>query len=75
MHKVYSFPEQPHPPKHHNWDKILDGNIWFLTQGEDFIGEINDMMISARNAALHRKLKVTVQRAPDGFYIQAWDKK
>lgn len=60
-------------PVRYEWDKWLNGQVWKLTQGEDFTISVSNFRNSAFVAAGKRDLKVrtTTNKADGTVVIQA----
>lgn len=57
--------EFPHGPggrsEGYDYDKMFDGHVWLLEQGEDFDCTVRSMVKGLRNAAARRGLKVRIR--------------
>jgi hypothetical protein len=63
------------PPryKHRDWTPLLDGSIWQLTRGEDFVNDPKTMRSTAIQAAKRAGLKLHTSIDGDTITIQAYD--
>jgi len=60
----YSFPDSKRT--RYPWEDWLDGDIWEITQGEDFGTTASSMRSTIRQAAQERELQVKLSRPGDG---------
>ena len=69
---VESFPRvSTHRDCIYPWDDWFDGQVWELTQGEDFQIKAHSMQSPIRSAARTRDLSVHICVRGDKVYIQA----
>lgn len=56
---------------HHNWDMLLDGQIYQLEQGKDFNSKPATLISLARNQAKLRGLTIRATKVEGGVVLQA----
>lgn len=55
----------------HDWDSLLDGQIWQLTAGTDYNCKTSTFASLARNQAKKKKLGLRTNKVEGGIVIQA----
>jgi hypothetical protein len=72
--KTFDFQREQGSKYSYPWDKWLDGNIWELSQGEDFRESISpsNFRIMAYQAAKKRGLKIRTSVQKEKVIIQAY---
>lgn len=55
----------------YDWNKLLDGGIYQLTEGDDYTCKPETMITIARTAAKKRGLTIKAQKVDGGLVIQA----
>lgn len=63
------FPAKPYRTRY-PWDKILDGTIWELIEGEDFHVSRDSMQANVYMAAKARGGKAKTQHTEKGLLVQ-----
>jgi hypothetical protein len=48
------------------WEQLMDGQVWQLTQGEDYAAKTNTVLANARTQAKRRGGKVRTRILNDG---------
>lgn len=55
----------------YDYDTLLDGRIWKMTEGVDFDCKKSSMVFLIRKEAKRRNIEVKVANVPDGIVLQA----
>lgn len=71
--KNYEFP--PSRRRKYPWDTWMDGQVWQLNRGDDFVVGFDQMRKNVYNAAWSRGLHVRTRREKDGLIVQAFNPK
>lgn len=54
----------------HDWDSLLDGQIWVLTEGADFQAKVESVRSAAYHAARKLGVKVRCMIIRNNLYLQ-----
>jgi len=69
--KVDQFPDLIGRGRSYPWDEWLDGDVWKLTQGEDFTASMSNFRGLVYMKAQDRQLQVRTRVVDGAFYLQA----